>query len=75
MSSGLGPGALPSGQETLPFEEWNLASLLLRNHRLAMNHRTEPHEADKTSLKRITTVVTKAASTHANWWGYYRQKA
>ena len=47
-------GVLPSGQETLPCEKWNLASLRLRNHHLTMNHRTEPHAADKTSLKRIT---------------------
>jgi hypothetical protein len=67
-------GALPSGQETLPFEEWNLPSPRLRNHHLNMNHRTEPHAADKTSLKRITKVVTKAASIHAKWWGDYRQK-
>jgi hypothetical protein len=42
----ISPGALLSGQETLPFEEWNLASLRLRNHHLTMNHRTEPHAAE-----------------------------
>jgi len=68
-------GALPSGQETLPFEKRNLPSLRLQNHHLTMNHRTEPHAADKTPLNRITKMITKAASTHANWWGYYRQKA
>ena len=67
-------GALPSGQETLPFEKRNLPSLRLQNHHLTMNHRTEPHAADKTPLNRITKMITKAASTHANWWGYYRQK-
>src|SRR6476646_12231482 len=66
--------ALPSGQETLPFEKRNLPSLRLQNHHLTMNHRTEPHAADKTPLNRITKMITKAASTHANWWGYYRQK-
>src|SRR6185312_9836610 len=42
--------ALLSGQETLPFEEWNLASLRLRNHHLTTNHRTERTKR-KTSLK------------------------
>ena len=67
-------GVLPSGQEALPCEEWNLPSLRLRNHHLIMNHRTEPHAADKTSLKRITKRSRKQHPLMRIGGSYYRQK-
>jgi hypothetical protein len=37
----------------------------------------EPSRTQRRNLIEVnhkSEVVTKAASTHANWWGYYRQK-
>jgi hypothetical protein len=68
--------ALPGGKETLPLlgVESGFPAIteppldrepLNRAARSGENLIEENHTSE---------VVTKAASTHANWWGYYRQK-
>ena len=74
-SSYLSDGALPGGKETLSLLGVESGFPAITEPPLDHEPLNRAARSGENLIEANHKVVTKAASTHANWWGYYRQKA